>query len=353
MTGGAKPLLQDAMAPPNASCCAAAVQSSRKPGRFLPQTIAHRGYKASFPENSMGAFRGAAEVGAHAIETDLHLSADGVVDPSLKRCFGIDRKIRDCTWEYLSGLETVREPRQGMPRLSDLLEWLAEAGNEHIWILLDVKVDDGPDALLGAVARTVKDAPPSKTPWDQRIILGLWNATFIAAARRLLPSHPMVLICFHLPYAGHFFEVANLGFNILRESLVGPCGSRFLRRARDADRPVMAWTVNDERWMEWCIRKNAAAKRGPEATTTIATTTKLIDGVITDDPRLFLEVCKRWEDEQDGVAVSRPARREGVGGRVRSLVRLLAFPVVVRFLFLLGRWRGKFDYFTNVKRLER
>lgn len=27
----------------------------------------------------MGAFRGAVEVGAHAIETDLHLSKDGVV----------------------------------------------------------------------------------------------------------------------------------------------------------------------------------------------------------------------------------------------------------------------------------
>lgn len=58
---------------------ATAVESTRKPGRFLPQTIAHRGYKASFPENTMGAFKGAAEVGAHAIETDLHLSADGVV----------------------------------------------------------------------------------------------------------------------------------------------------------------------------------------------------------------------------------------------------------------------------------
>lgn len=32
-----------------------------------------------------------------------------------------------------------------MPRLSDLLEWLAEAGNEHIWILLDVKVGRIPD----------------------------------------------------------------------------------------------------------------------------------------------------------------------------------------------------------------
>ncbi len=48
-------------------------------GERRPQAIAHRGYKAAFPENTMGAFRGAAEVGAHAIETDIHLSKDGVV----------------------------------------------------------------------------------------------------------------------------------------------------------------------------------------------------------------------------------------------------------------------------------
>lgn len=45
----------------------------------MPQIIAHRGYKAAFPENTMAAFRGAVEAGAHAIETDLHLSKDGVV----------------------------------------------------------------------------------------------------------------------------------------------------------------------------------------------------------------------------------------------------------------------------------
>ncbi len=48
-------------------------------GGRQPQAIAHRGYKAAFPENTMGAFRGAVEVGAHAIETDIHLSKDGVV----------------------------------------------------------------------------------------------------------------------------------------------------------------------------------------------------------------------------------------------------------------------------------
>jgi phosphatidylglycerol phospholipase C len=52
-----------------------------------PQAIAHRGYKAANPENTMGAFKGAADVGAHAIETDLHLSKDGVVVLSHVRTF--------------------------------------------------------------------------------------------------------------------------------------------------------------------------------------------------------------------------------------------------------------------------
>lgn len=45
----------------------------------VPQAIAHRGYKAKYPENSMIAFRAAVDIGAHALETDLHLSQDGVV----------------------------------------------------------------------------------------------------------------------------------------------------------------------------------------------------------------------------------------------------------------------------------
>jgi len=45
----------------------------------MPQTIAHRGYKAEHPENTLKAFQGAVELGTHAIETDIHLSKDGVV----------------------------------------------------------------------------------------------------------------------------------------------------------------------------------------------------------------------------------------------------------------------------------
>jgi hypothetical protein len=48
-------------------------------GRRFPQTIAHRGYKTKYPENTLAAFKGAVMVGTNAIETDIHLSRDDVV----------------------------------------------------------------------------------------------------------------------------------------------------------------------------------------------------------------------------------------------------------------------------------
>ena len=114
-------------------------------GQHMPQTIAHRGYKANYPENTMGAFKGAAEVGTHAIETDIHLTKDDVVvlshDGDLKRCFGKDDKIIDCYWENIREIQTLKAPRQTMPSLQDLLEFLAlPETNEDIWLLLDIKV---------------------------------------------------------------------------------------------------------------------------------------------------------------------------------------------------------------------
>lgn len=128
----------------------------------MPQAIAHRGYKAKYPENTMGAFRGAVEAGAHAIETDIHLSKDDEVvishvrylepefqgnlvnlltqDATLKRCFGKEDRIVNCDWEFLSTVRTLRAPHERMPRLRDVLEYLATPGLEDIWLLLDIKV---------------------------------------------------------------------------------------------------------------------------------------------------------------------------------------------------------------------
>ena len=131
----------------------------------------------------MGAFHGALAVGAHAIETDLRLSRDGVVvlahDEDLSRCFGIpDKKVRDCDWAYLSTLKTLREPVQTMPRLSDLLEYIAQPGLEDVWVLLDIKTQDDGAELVGRMAETIKGvAPSARKGWEERVVLGCWNVS--------------------------------------------------------------------------------------------------------------------------------------------------------------------------------
>ncbi|KAK3308985.1 PLC-like phosphodiesterase [Chaetomium strumarium] len=240
----------------------------------LPQNIGHRGYKAAFPENTMAAFRGAVAAGAHAIETDLHLSRDGVAvlshDGSLKRCFGIDKKIADCDWEYLRTLRTTQQPRQGMPRLADLLEWLTGRGLGSVWVLLDIKLDDDPELLLAAIARAIASVAPGEgcRPWRERVV-----ENYVHLARTHLPSFPLAYIGFSLVYAKRFLSDAHpdVHFNLFQPVLVGPLGARFRREVRRRGRRLFVWTVNDEQWMRWSCRKG-------------------VDGVVTDEVGRFADV---------------------------------------------------------------
>jgi hypothetical protein len=58
----------------------------------------------------------------------------------LKRVFGREEKIADCDWSFLSTVRSTAEPHEPMPRLKDVLEYLAKPENEKIWLLLDIKV---------------------------------------------------------------------------------------------------------------------------------------------------------------------------------------------------------------------
>lgn len=49
------------------------------PGRTKPYLMAHRGNRVACPENTLAAFRRAVADGADILETDLHLTADGVL----------------------------------------------------------------------------------------------------------------------------------------------------------------------------------------------------------------------------------------------------------------------------------
>ncbi|KIW41555.1 uncharacterized protein PV06_07103 [Exophiala oligosperma] len=253
-----------------------------KTSQRLPQTIAHRGYKAKYPENTMRSFRGAVEVGTHAIETDIHLTKDGVVvlshDPDLKRCFGQKEKIIDCDWDYLSNLRTIQEPHEPMPRLVDLLEYVAQPGLEHVWLLFDIKIDNDGDDVMRLIAHTLASVNPGGRPWEERVLMGIWVPKYLSLCTKYVPDFPVAHIGFSTAMAREYLKVPNVGFNMLLYSLLGPVGSRFMRDVRKQKRQLFVWTVNESNLMTWCIQRN-------------------VDGVVTDNPELFKQICDDWDEE--------------------------------------------------------
>jgi len=247
----------------------------------------------------MAAFRAAAAAGAHALETDVHLSRDGVVvlshDATLRRCFGRDDRIAETDWADLAPLRTLRRPHEPMPRLADLLAFLA-ADAPDAWVLLDLKRDDDAAELVRRVAEALAAAPsgpPGARPWADRVVLGCWDARYMRLCRAALPGFALAYIGWSLPYARHLLRYEGVHFNLQQRVLVGPWGRHFVRQAQARGRRVLVWTVNREEWMEWSIRRR-------------------VDGVITDDPKLFLDVCRRWDGEV------RDAARDGREARGRT-----------------------------------
>lgn len=127
-----------------------------------------------------------------------------------------------------------------------------------------------------------------------------------------LPTFPITHIGFSLSYARQFFSIPNVSFNMLQKILIGPVGARFLRDAKSLGRPVLCWTVNEENLMRWTIKNG-------------------LDGVITDDPKRFLEVCDQWEQGKRKISI-----------QPKDFLLFLWLNLMVALFGTLFRWKYPF-----------
>jgi glycerophosphoryl diester phosphodiesterase len=249
------------------------------PARFAyldaptPLAMAHRGGAIEHLENTMPAFQACVDLGYRYLETDVQVTADGVLvafhDPSLERVTGQSGRIDSQTWAQVSDARIGgREP---IVRLEDLLvAW------PDVRFNLDIKA-------AGVLAPLVRLVHRLKVA--DRICLGSFSDARIAAARRLFGP----TVCTSLGPRG----VAALRLSSYSPRAAGlvrmPAGcaqvplqlggralvdERFVSAAHARGLQVHVWTVDDP------VEAEAMLDLG-------------VDGIMTDRPAMLREVLEK------------------------------------------------------------
>lgn len=126
---------------------------ARRAQAARPLCIAHRGASAHAAENTLAAFRAAAQLGADMWELDVQLSADGVAvvshDDALARRYGIDGAISSMS------AAALRAAAPGLPRFEEVVALAEELGQG---LYVELKAPGAGRAAIEVLGRRGFDA---------------------------------------------------------------------------------------------------------------------------------------------------------------------------------------------------
>ena len=244
-----------------------------------PIPFAHRGGTSSAPENTMAAFEVAVSLGYRYLETDVHLTADGVLvafhDPDLERTCGVDVTIADSTWSALSELRV--DGREPIPLMADLLDRFPDARFN-----IDCKSDAAAPALVELVRE--RELLP-------RICVGAFSHARLTKLRALLG--PGLLTCMSPQETARLRITGGLAGTAQRVAQVPVRASdsgigrritvvteRFVDAAHRRGSAVHVWTIDDPAEMHRLLDLG-------------------VDGIMTDHPEVLRSVLterNEWYD---------------------------------------------------------
>ncbi|QPZ39903.1 glycerophosphodiester phosphodiesterase family protein [Paramicrobacterium chengjingii] len=217
--------------------------------RFLaPQRniriFAHRGLAAGVPENTLAAFSAAVAAGADYVETDVHVTKDGVCvihhDPTVT-LDGTTWHIADERYDTLRALDLGEG--ESIPALSDALSAFPE-----VRFNIDVKAR----AAAEPAARVIRDADAVDrvlvTSFDEKTrrgVVGLLpGVTTSASSAKIIAALPWMLLGMPTRVATVLtgIPVVQIPEKRGKLRLVSP---RIVRVMHRAGIEVHVWTVND------------------------------------------------------------------------------------------------------------
>lgn len=235
------------------------------------QITAHRGSSKAAPENTLAAVKAAVEELADFVEIDVQESLDGILvvchDQNLRRLAGVNRRVKDMTWEELSGLdmgshfseEFAGEP---LPALRTVMEYAKGRVNLNI----ELKNIGDASMLPEKAAAMIQELG-----MEEQCVVSSVKLNYLERVKQAAPDIRTGYII--AAAYGNYYGNEALDFISIRSSFVT---REMVEKAHESGKAVHAWTVNGQVELE--KMKQAG-----------------VDNIITDYPVLAREICFREE----------------------------------------------------------
>jgi glycerophosphoryl diester phosphodiesterase len=230
-----------------------------------PIAFAHRGGATDAPENTMPAFQYAVDHGYRYVETDVQVTADGVLvafhDDDLQRTCGRPGRISAMPW---SEVATARvDGAAAIPLLEDIL---------GTWPELKVNIDCKSDRAVDALVATLRRADAL-----DRVCVGAFSDSRVhriraALGERLCTSLGPVGVVM-LRYGRPSRSNAHAAQVPVRQGRLTIVTERFVARAHSLGLHVHVWTIDDPAEMHRLLDLG-------------------VDGIMTDQPPVLREVLQ-------------------------------------------------------------
>ncbi len=253
------------------------------------KVVAHRGDSKYYPENSHIAFKSAIDLGVDIIETDVHISSDGIVfiwhDENTKKLDGNEADVSTRSWDKLKELDlgflyidndgkrpfsskgirlmTFQEALKAFPEtrfnvdlkdkdfelVSSILQILAEEDAFDRVVIASFHSEN-----LRNIRKMSSEVATSYGRSEVRLRVILANLGLLRFASRFLDRHPVMQVPL---LSGSTVVVTKYFIKVLHKRGI----------------KIQVWTINNEDEMRKLYKMG-------------------VDGIMTDDPRLLLKVIQ-------------------------------------------------------------
>lgn len=243
------------------------------PQNNKPLVLAHRGEKIHAPENTLAAFEMAASHGADGVEFDVKLSSDGQVvvihDQTVDRTTNGKGKVKDLPLAQLRELDAgIQFPGKFIGEKIPTLSEVFEKVGRRLFMNIELTNYSTPgDKLVEKVVELI-----NQYRMHENVFFSSFFPSNLHKAEKFLPQIPRGLLTWsgwmgwwgrNMGLKRSTYQAINMYFTDVYQGLVD--------RIHSSGKRLFAWTVNSEKDIIRMIDLG-------------------VDGIITDDPALALQL---------------------------------------------------------------